>query len=150
MRIAGIGARTAGIADTETGQPHHLLRRVQRCTFLPLRGRLIGVGDHRVRVRADPRAVKSGLHQPTLAQVKVTFARQQAVTEKLPRALEAAALGEIPVVSDEDVANILGVVDEKYQLATHPVRRKLTVRPRNHVEEVEWIAREPIGKRPER
>ena len=50
--------------------------------------------------------MKRRLHQPALPQVHRAFAGQQPLAEQPLRALEAAALGEVALVGDEDVADV--------------------------------------------
>ena len=101
----------------------------------------IGIADHQVAVAGDAIAVKGRLHQAPLPQVDRAFAGQQTLAEQPLAALEAAALGEVPVVRDEHVANQLRLVDEEQLLAGHPVGADVAVGARELREEVERVAR---------
>ena len=96
----------------------------------PARRRRVAPSDHDRRVRrrtppscrvgGDALAVKRRLHQPALSQVEIALAREQARAEQTLRALEATALGEIPVVRDQDVLDAMGIVDE--EISSPPMR----------------------------
>ena len=57
--------------------------------------------------RRDDRAMERGLHQPALRAPFVAFAGHQAVAEQDRDALDADALGEIGVMVDEHVADVV-------------------------------------------
>jgi hypothetical protein len=95
--------------------------------------------DHQVAVPGHAIAVKSRLHQAPLPQVECAFAGQQTLAEQAFAPFESSALGEIPVVRDEHIANQLRLVDEEQLFAGHPVRRDVAVRACELREEVERV-----------
>ena len=116
------------LADDRQRQAVHLARDVERRAVAPARRACaIGVADHQVAVAGDAIAVEGRLHQAALAQVHRAFAGQQPLAEQPLAALEAAALGEVAVVGDEDVANQPRLVDEEQLLAGHPVGADVAV-----------------------
>jgi hypothetical protein len=56
--------------------------------------------------------VKRRLSKPSLASMKLSFAGQQALAEELLCQLQAPALCEVAVVSDENVAYEVRMVEE--------------------------------------
>ena len=79
----------------------------------------IGNAGHDRCVRGNPFAVKGGLHQPPLAQMRVAFARQQPVAEQTLRALEPSSLEEALLIGDQHVLDELRIVQQEQMLAGH-------------------------------
>jgi len=129
------------LADDGERQPHHLARDVEVHARRPPLPRAVGVRGHHRRVGRDPLAVKCRLQQPPLPQVRGAFARQQPFAEHLLRALEAAALGEIPVMRDQHVADVRRMVEEEGPLAANLEVHDVAVRPREPREERQRIPR---------
>src|SRR5207249_6461024 len=75
----------------------------------------------------DAVSVKSRLHQSPLPQIECALTRQESISQQQLRPFKATALGEIAGVGDEDVLDELWVVDEEDLLASHAVRRHVTV-----------------------
>ena len=127
------------LADDRQGEPVHLARDVERGAVDPRPPHAVGVLDHHASVAGDALAMKRRLHQPALPEMNRALAGQQAVAEQPLAALEAAALGEVPVVGDEDVFHLLRVADEEQLLAAHAVVDDVAVLARDAREEVERI-----------
>ncbi len=139
-------------ADNRQRQPVHLASDVERRAVGPRAPHAVGIADHQVAVSGHAIAVKRGLHQAPLPQVERAFAGQQTLAEQALASFEPPALGEIPVVRDEHVANQLRLVDEEQLFAGHPVRRDVAVRARELREEVErvraaWTVDERLDER---
>src|SRR4029453_15862061 len=64
-------------------------------------------------------------------------------------ALQAASFHEALVVSDEDVADVLRIVDEEHLLAAHPVRDDAPIGAREVFEEGDRIAARQVDQRAE-
>src|SRR5262245_9033331 len=88
--------------------------------------------------------MKRRRHQPAMLRVRVAFARQQSLAEQPLRSLEAAALSEVPAVSDQNVLDEMRIADEHDLLAPHLVGRHVTVGALQSGEEPERIATGPI------
>ena len=71
---------------------------------------------HRSRVRDQPVAIKSGLNQTPLAEVKFSFAGQEPLAEQHLGSLEHPAFYEVAVVSDQDILNEVGPVQQVHML----------------------------------
>ena len=137
------------LADDREREPVHLPGDVQRGAVGPRVPHPIRVRHHRAAVAGDPIAVKRRLHQAALAQVHGALARQQPFAEQALRALQPAALDEVLVVRDEDVADVLRAVDEEDRFAAHPVGHDVAVRAREVRVERERVAARPIDQRAE-
>src|SRR5260221_9341092 len=93
--------------------------------------------------------MKRRLHQTALTEVEGILARQQSIAQQTLRPLETAALREVAVVRDEDVADVLRIVDEENLLAAHPVRHEVPVLARESGEKRERIAAGTVDQRSE-
>jgi hypothetical protein len=71
-----------------------------------------GVRGHGRAVRGDPLPMKSGLREPSLAEMMLVLAREESSAEEGFRALEAAALVEVLVVRNEDVADQVRMAEQ--------------------------------------
>ena len=67
---------------------------------------------HRRTVCRHTLAVKRWLSKPALAEMVFALACQEALAEQVLRALEAAALVEVLVVRDEDVADEIRMAEQ--------------------------------------
>jgi hypothetical protein len=65
--------------------------------------------------------MEGGLHQPPLAQMEGTLARQQPVAQKRLRPLETTALCKIPMVRNEHISDVRRMVGEEDPLPAHLV-----------------------------
>src|SRR5262249_39176497 len=86
-----------------------------------------GVFDHRRGVPGDALAMKGGLRQPSLAQMKFAFAGQQPFAEQSLRALQPLALHKCSVVRDQRVADVIGVVEQEDRLRAELEINKIAV-----------------------
>ena len=109
----GIEQRLADDGERET---RHLRGHVERLTPPPAVARPFSVRRHRRRVGHDPVAVERRLRQPPLAHVILALARQQPLPEEQLHAFQPAALGEVPLLGDQDLASGLGI---RHQKAAH-------------------------------
>src|SRR5690606_9889153 len=103
------------------------------------------VRDHRRRVAGDPIAVKGRLNEPALALVVRVLAGQQAVAEQDPGALEAEPLVEQAGARGEDVADVIGMVEECERLAGDVEGHDVTVAPRERLDDPDAVLDEGEG-----
>ena len=87
--------------------------------------------------------MKRRLNDAALPLVVGTVAGQQPVSQQLAGPLERAALGELRLVDDEDLADVIGMVDEERALAAHPEERNIAVVTGETAEERQRI---PAGR----
>src|SRR5687768_3907775 len=69
--------------------------------------------------------MKCRLYHPPLAQVKFTFARQQALAEQYLSALEGPAFDKFMRVYNKQIADMIGMIDEINRLRPHPQIRHI-------------------------
>jgi hypothetical protein len=121
-------------------QRHHLSIHVDRLPIAPSIARHPGAIHHFTCVRGDALAVKGGLHESTLTQVKLAFARQEAFTEQHLRALQHVSFHECALVCDENVAHIIGVSDEVHSQVTNLRSSNVPLRAMQGEEEPREVA----------
>src|SRR5262245_13354449 len=73
------------------------------------------------------------------------LARQQTLAKHLSRPFETATLQKVALVGDEDIANQVGVVEQKEVLPRHVHVRDVTVGAREVTEERDRIAAGPVS-----
>src|SRR5262249_14356082 len=98
-------------------QAHHLLLEVQRTTVSPSLACASRIVRHDRSVRGDAIAMEGRLGQLPLTAVEIVFARQQPLAQKALCHLEPAALMEYAAVGNQNVADIVGMVDQVDALA---------------------------------
>jgi hypothetical protein len=103
----------------------HLPRDVELHSIGPPVRAPARVGDHRIAVAGDARAVKCRLRETALPQVEIVLAGEQPLAEQELGAFQAAALVEPAAVRDEDVADVLGVAEQHQRLRTDAERRNV-------------------------
>ena len=95
--------------DNRERQPHHLLQHVEGLAGLPLianHGRAL---HHHGAIAGQPVAMERGLDQAALAAMMLAFAGEKSVAQQHAGALQHAALLELVLVGDQNVADRVGM-----------------------------------------
>lgn len=109
-----------GAAGNDEGEAHHFGVHVN-FWFVGQRlptatGVQRGIG-HDLGIRIDALGMERGLHEAALAAMNFAFAGEKTFTENDLGALQRGALGEVGIAGDEDIANVVGIVDQIILLA---------------------------------
>ncbi len=107
---------------------------------LPALAHAIGMRDHHRGIVGNSIAVERRLQQPPLTQVRRALARKESLAQQSFGPLQAPALGEVLLMRDQDIADVLRVIDEVDALATHPEIDDVAVLARDSRKELERIA----------
>src|SRR5260370_35510708 len=82
------------------------------------------------------------LDQAALAHMKTAFAGQQAIAQQHPGALQHAALGEVALIGNQDVANEVRMIYEIDVLIGEPEIGQVAILPCNSWEELNGLRAE--------
>ena len=98
--------------------------------------------DHLLRVRRNAVAMKGGLREPTLLQMELAFADEQAIAEHFLEPVNREPFREEAIVRDEDVLDELRMIDEVdgVLVLAESELHDVAVFARQPAEELEWIA----------
>ena len=66
----------------------------------------------------DPLPAERRLSEPPLPQPKIAFAGQQSVAEDRPIQPETKVFAEIPIIGDEYILDVIGVIEQQQRLWT--------------------------------
>jgi hypothetical protein len=119
---AQIGSEERAPDDGE-GECRHVRLHVDGAPLGPGPFMCLGQRDHVRGVPRDAIAMEGGLHEASVAQVHVAFAREQAVAEHRLGSLQAAPLHGLAAVVDEDLDDGSGIGEDVGVLTDEPHMR---------------------------
>src|SRR3954463_5704931 len=132
-----------GLGCNPIGQSHQLAMDVADLSSLPALDGPDGMAHHRVAVAGKAMVAEGGSGQPALLLPDLTFAGQQPLSEqRRDMAPEKAVLDEVAVISDEDLFNVLGPVQEQGRPRPEPHPDHVPVLAGAHRQEAPGIARQ--------
>src|SRR4051812_6312367 len=135
-----------GLGCNPIGQPHQLAMDVADLSGLPALDGPGGMAHHRVAVAGQAMVAEGRSSQPALLLPELTFAGQQPLSEqRRDMAPEKAVLAEVAVISDEDLFNVVGPVQEQGRPRPEPYPDHVPILAGAHRQKAQGIARQ-FGK----
>jgi len=139
--VAHVGIEQ-GLGHDALRDRHHVGVDVARLPVPPVRHPALGVARHHVTVAGDALAMEGRLHQPPLAQPRVTLAQEQSVAQDRAQHLEDGSLGRVAGPGRQHFLDEVGMAEEDQPTIHDPDRYHVTVVPHAGSEEAEHVAPE--------